>query len=1091
MFRYRVAVQFLAVLLVIMWGVAVSAEHPVFQPRTAEFWPENRQPPFAVVDNPGDAGVIVLENAVFDPLVGEPELPADLRLSDPAGTRYQIVQLTGPVSEYDKTRLRIAGADPLMYRSHFTFICRVSERADIAAVRSLPIVRWVGPYEPGYRIDAEVGQTPLAGEERLSDGMYHLIVTVFQSSELRTVQEHVMALGGQVVDKVITTARCSLNIRLDPDALPALAAVEGIYRIEEEGEYYTFNDETQEVIQSGSIVGGTPLWSNGLTGSGQIIGVMDSGVDPDHCFFYDSSQPLPSSTLNTSHRKVVAYRTYGGNAWDGCDLGHGTHVCGTAAGEPDNGTNVAYRGIAYNAKLTFGDIGEDTAFACMYGAVNPPSSLTQTYTDTMNDGGYIHTNSWGSTSNTYNSYCTDIDTYMWNNKDFLVLFSAGNAGPNYSTVGYPGTAKNLVCVGGSDNWSNIQTMYTNSSRGPVSTSNRMAPTLTAPATDTNESPVGIDSADNTTGATGWTCGITRQYFSGTSMACPAAAGMAALVRQYYMDGYYPGGSANPGNTFTPSAALIKATMINGSSNMTSAPTDRPGNDQGWGRLLMDDTLFFSGDSENLIVHDETSGIATSGLDTYTFDVVNTGLPVKISLVWTDRSGNSLVNDLDLVVTGGPSTYYGNNFNNGWSSTGTTRDRTNPAECIFLSAGTLSIGTYTVRVDGYNVPQGEPGGLQPYALVISGGIGALGTPTPTPTGPTPTFTPSPTPTATPTCGVYSYFLMDNNCSTPSTNFYGLCDPDGMGFTVGTTLCPTDCSPADDCHLGWARQTGDSGYHWQYYFTDEILLDCTQEVLFDFCYGFDGRTSSRQGDFYVYWRCADSSITDDCTSMTSSGVSGGGWTLAWSDAGTTWTTACTSRSVTGGTINVPCSCKYIQVMIAVEFNAGADYYGLGHFELYYDSCNGAQCSSGERTCDGDPVGTCPTETVISQPANLYDGTAYVTDLDSSYTVAESFSGLVSDITGIRIWGIDLYNDGTSWSDCDLGNLNLRVTFYNDSSGLPGSVVSQQTVAATQTDAGYYFIGDRVYDYTVDLTTPVSLSSGWVSVQGASGIRVSCCR
>jgi hypothetical protein len=61
------------------------------------------------------------------------------------------------------------------------------------------------------------------------------------------------------------------------------------------------------------------------------------------------------------------------------------------------------------------------------------------------------------------------------------------------------------------------------------------------------------------------------------------------------------------------------------------------------------------------------------------------------------------------------------------------------------------GTWTVEVEGYNVPNGP----QPFALVVDGTFGPPPTPTYTPTPgtptatPTPTFTPTPTNTPTPT------------------------------------------------------------------------------------------------------------------------------------------------------------------------------------------------------------------------------------------------------------------------------------------------------------------------------------------------------
>src|SRR4051794_1351479 len=45
------------------------------------------------------------------------------------------------------------------------------------------------------------------------------------------------------------------------------------------------------------------------------------------------------------------------------------------------------------------------------------------------------------------------------------------------------------------------------------------------------------------------------------MSAAITAGGAAMVRQYYMDGFYPSGQPTLSDGFVPSAALLKATLI--------------------------------------------------------------------------------------------------------------------------------------------------------------------------------------------------------------------------------------------------------------------------------------------------------------------------------------------------------------------------------------------------------------------------------------------------------------------------------------------------------------------------------------------------
>ena len=61
----------------------------------------------------------------------------------------------------------------------------------------------------------------------------------------------------------------------------------------------------------------------------------------------------------------------------------------------------------------------------------------------------------------------------------------------------------------------------------------------------------------------WEVDECKALIIGTSMATPVVAGAAILVRQYFVDGYYPSGARRASDGFAPTAALIKATLING------------------------------------------------------------------------------------------------------------------------------------------------------------------------------------------------------------------------------------------------------------------------------------------------------------------------------------------------------------------------------------------------------------------------------------------------------------------------------------------------------------------------------------------------
>lgn len=665
-----------------------------------------------------------------------PAVPEALQAKPSSGTEGEIalVQFPGPVTAKQRAALDRFADKVFTYLPDNAFLVRLPPGATSAAARETGAA-WAGAYHPLYKISADVAAVSAPEVEERSPRVRSLFVQVYPDADLREVIQRIRDLGvaaiaGAKENPYFSRVRLLLTDAEMVRYREELASLSEVFWIDLEPRRALLNDTTIWVGQSGLSAGQTtPIFSRNLFGEGQTIAVLDTGLDADMCFFRDTARGLPptnpcngGTVVDTAQRKVIAVdflwqnECNGGIAsteWDTQD--HGTHVAGTAAGDDFANllTHNTADGMAPGAKLVIQDAGY-LVDNCgdLPGIGCPVVDLNPLFQQTYDQGARFHSNSWGDNENAtpqnnYSAGSQDVDEFMWNHKDFLILFAAGNGGPGTATVGSPSTAKNGLSVGATQRGTSANSMASFSSCGPTS-DGRLKPDITVPG----QSIISAN-ADNNTASNN----CNTKSSSGTSMATPGAAGFAALTRQYYTEGFYPSGAANGTNAFTPSAALVRATMINSAINMT-VPQAMPGNCQGWGRVLLDDALFFPGDVRKLWVKDD-AGFATgsTATQTFTFTVV-AGQPFKATLAWTDfpstpAASIHLVNDLDLTVVGPSGTFLGNVFSGGVSTPGGTVDRRNTLEQVLIASP--AAGIYTVTVKAWNIPQGT----QPFALVVTG------------------------------------------------------------------------------------------------------------------------------------------------------------------------------------------------------------------------------------------------------------------------------------------------------------------------------------------------------------------------------------
>jgi hypothetical protein len=646
----------------------------------------------------------------------------DLATPLSSGQLLYMVQFDGPIQTGWRTSLVGNGVELSgYYIPNYSYLVRMTPE-QTQTVQGLSHVYAVLPFNPAYK--------PAPDLTLEGDGTTELHVTLFSAADIPQLEQDVQNWGGEVVEVVWASERFALvHINLLDDALKNLVETSYVVYVETYQPPMPLMADTQWVNQ-GYIRSATPIWDRGLSGTGEIISVHELDCptcDPPYPYEFEDR----SCFFDLANNKVTFYGpTPEPCAYDpppnptastGCY--HRTGVLAAAVGDAppylSPNSEITYDALAYGSQAIMA------------------SSLSNQFdfmNNTIQQGSRLANFSWGSDvgNGQYTASAAAFDDFMWAkmllNEHMLPFIPAGNKGSSIPPVPNglvsPGTAKNVVTVGGTERYligfpeHSPEDMAAISGWGPTA-DGRIKPDVTAAGWKVRV-PLLI-----TPDGSGCETAAEYQGVNGTSFASPIAASAGALIRDYYRNGYYPGGIVDP------SAALVKATLINSGRDMFGELTGGhiPGDKQGWGRITLDDALHFADEPGTLQAIDNLVGLATGQQINYMVQVPddNNTWELKITLVWTDWVGTpmanpALVNDLDLTVTGPSGVYLGNVFTGGYSSTsGGTPDRRNVVEQVYLSEliGNLDPGSYTITVAGYNVPSGiDPDDTQPYALFIN-------------------------------------------------------------------------------------------------------------------------------------------------------------------------------------------------------------------------------------------------------------------------------------------------------------------------------------------------------------------------------------
>jgi len=308
-----------------------------------------------------------------------------------------------------------------------------------------------------------------------------------------------------------------VGVRGIPAQIQSLFTLPGLKSIYDNRQLQYFLDESVPLIGADRVR--TEL---GVTGRGVAIAVIDSGIDgmhPDLPFGPKVIQNVKVGPDLFGSGPIVVENLTNTDTTSG----HGTHVASTAAG---TGAALAgkYRGVATGANLVGLGAGEALLVLTALESFDWVLSHRGQY------GIRVISNSWGTTGSFSANDPINVASKMAHDAGLVVVFAAGNGGPDQNTLNPYCVASWVICVAAG--LKDGKSLADFSSRG-IPGDAVYHPTITAPG-------VHIAAARATTGIVINTffvvdlvdLGADAVYYaaaSGTSMATPHVSGTVALL----------------------------------------------------------------------------------------------------------------------------------------------------------------------------------------------------------------------------------------------------------------------------------------------------------------------------------------------------------------------------------------------------------------------------------------------------------------------------------------------------------------------------------------------------------------------------------
>ena len=677
------------VIAVLVLVAAAFAANPFRPARSGSFAPQT---------NPEDFQVGFWDSRKFDPLSEQPPLPAELQMNEYAGdgTGYYLVQFGGPVYGSQIGQLQRAGGEFIGFHSRYLTLVKMN-RAVAGEVAALPFVRWVGVYQPGYKLWSRT--LAEAGFGRVS-------VALFYPEDIEAAKGQLEAMGLAAVRTGVSEVMKVIEVDCSQEQLAAIARLPWVCSIEEWHPAEKENDQAQWVVQDWT-QNQRNIWGHGIFGMDEILGYTDTGLDVAHWAFYDPAVAITDTGEFPTHRKVVVFKHYPAAGGIGDPDGHGTHVAGTMAGNDSiNGGTSVYDGHSKQARIVIlcpipTPPGDDFTV--------PLNMITNNLRNPELRPHTIGNSWWTGTLGQYTNAAATFDMFSWKNKDIQTIKSCGNQyHSSQHMITEPGNSKSVIAAASLLNGTSATILSDYSSGGPAP-DGRIKPDISVPGEEIYSVEAGTQNG--------------YVAMSGTSMSSPCTNGCVGLCRSYLRKGFYPSGAATPADTwgYVSSAVLKAMILVSADPNVGSYVV--PSIYIGWGRIDLDSVLYFAGDARKLLAYDDTMGLATGNYQDFAFQVTDTTMPLRVAVVWTDTAAAAganpaLVNNLDCQLTAPNADFYkGDLYTSGQSTRNPSGafNTLDPEEMFRVDAPVA--GQWTLRVSAQNVVT-RP---QPYAVVITGAV----------------------------------------------------------------------------------------------------------------------------------------------------------------------------------------------------------------------------------------------------------------------------------------------------------------------------------------------------------------------------------